>query len=526
MKLRGKWLVTLLVVGLAVGMLGGCILVPTVTGGDVPVTATVLEAASQTTQPRSRPAGRPVERFVAFTYYPLEAEGLDAFVVSPPRQRVRYPVKLRIGLFWLIPVSARGPQSWIDSESLGMIAFTDGCWPTLAAEWPEPPRGCLSRMQREGDNPTDPASASITFYPRSKTWGLDVLDNLGGPGGWGWGWFTRPLIEAVDRSRHLSDTDRLMVYRQCLGVLQRAAPMERTLIDHDAHDAAQRLLRERITALCRSSGDKPPPASDDAAGWLALVKADVASKGIKDASSEWMGAMADAGLAKCVKSLLAEGADPDRYVHSHYPSPLRIAARRGHVAVARELLAAGADINASTGDSKHQRRALHTAVSYRKREMAEFLLDNGADVNAAAIWGGDYETALSMASRSADIEIVKLLLARGAKVKAQKGQQATALHRACEGPFVCSQFRGDPGRVRVVAALLKHGADPNAADRNGNTALHVAIEHGRGDLLPLLLEHGGDLSAKNKEGQTPLMLAKGLGNHQATALLRKHGAKK
>ncbi|MEE8385056.1 MAG: ankyrin repeat domain-containing protein [Dehalococcoidia bacterium] len=492
----------------------------------MPVTATVLGAASQTTQPRSRPAGRPVERFVAFTYYPLEAEGLDAFVVSPPQQRVRYPVKLRIRLFWLINTSASGPQSWIDTESLGMIAFTDGCWPTLAAEWPEPPRGCLSRMRREGDNPTGPARASITFYPRSRRWGLDVLDNLGGPGGWGWGWFTRPLIEAVDRSRHLSDTDRLMVYRQCLEVLQRAAPMERAWMDEDAHDAAQRSLRERITALCRASGAKPPPAPDDADGWLALVKADVASKGIKDASAEWMGAMVDAGLAKCVKFLLAEGADPDRYVHSHYPSPLRIAARRGHIAVARELLAAGADIDASTGDSKHQRRALHTAVFYRKREMAEFLLDNGADVNAAAIWGPDHETALGMASVIADIEIVELLLARGAKVKSQKGQHATALHRACKGLFVCREFQGDPGRVPVVAALLKHGADPNATDRDGNTALHVAIDNGRGDLLPLLLEHGGDPSAKNKEGQTPLMLANERGNYQATALLRKHGAKK
>ena len=45
--------------------------------------------------------------------------------------------------------------------------------------------------------------------------------------------------------------------------------------------------------------------------------------------------------------------------------------------------------------------------------------------------------------------------------------------------------------------LLKHGANINARDYQGDTPLHFAVEKGELDFINLLHEHGADLDAKN-----------------------------
>src|SRR5688572_4933708 len=51
------------------------------------------------------------------------------------------------------------------------------------------------------------------------------------------------------------------------------------------------------------------------------------------------------------------------------------------------------------------------------------------------------------------------------------------------------------------------GADVNAADEEGNTALHVATAAQFNSIVQLLAANGADVGAKNKSGQTPLALA-------------------
>jgi hypothetical protein len=60
--------------------------------------------------------------------------------------------------------------------------------------------------------------------------------------------------------------------------------------------------------------------------------------------------------------------------------------------------------------------------------------------------------------------------------------------------------------------LLEVGADVNAADKNGETAMHGAAYQSRARLVDLLAEHGADINLwnrKNKFGWTPLMIAQG-----------------
>jgi ankyrin repeat protein len=55
--------------------------------------------------------------------------------------------------------------------------------------------------------------------------------------------------------------------------------------------------------------------------------------------------------------------------------------------------------------------------------------------------------------------------------------------------------------------FLKNGADPNAADKNYTTALHLAVELGESELVESLLKHGADPNKQKQCGRTALHLA-------------------
>jgi ankyrin repeat protein len=84
-----------------------------------------------------------------------------------------------------------------------------------------------------------------------------------------------------------------------------------------------------------------------------------------------------------------------------------------------------------------------------------------------------------------------------------------------------------------VKVALELGADVNATNKDGDTALHIATVAQFSSVIQLLVENGADVSVKNKGGQTPLMLASRRPRGAAAAptvnatadLLRKLGAK-
>jgi uncharacterized protein len=62
----------------------------------------------------------------------------------------------------------------------------------------------------------------------------------------------------------------------------------------------------------------------------------------------------------------------------------------------------------------------------------------------------------------------------------------------------------DPDRLKL---LLNAGAEVNAADNNGNTALMRGASRGySSDVMKLLIDRGADMNRKNKQGRTALML--------------------
>ena len=58
--------------------------------------------------------------------------------------------------------------------------------------------------------------------------------------------------------------------------------------------------------------------------------------------------------------------------------------------------------------------------------------------------------------------------------------------------------------LRAVTAALDLGADVNAGNQAGDTALHAAAARGMNSVVQLLADKGAQLNARNKRGLTPL----------------------
>ncbi|CAI5730535.1 unnamed protein product [Hyaloperonospora brassicae] len=61
--------------------------------------------------------------------------------------------------------------------------------------------------------------------------------------------------------------------------------------------------------------------------------------------------------------------------------------------------------------------------------------------------------------------------------------------------------------AKVCVWLIENGADPNAVDENGDTALHYAVELDRYDLVETLMKRGADSGIKNLKGLSAMEIA-------------------
>jgi len=210
------------------------------------------------------------------------------------------------------------------------------------------------------------------------------------------------------------------------------------------------------------------------------------------------------GYLECMRRLLDGGVDPNVQDSAGF-TPLHHAAKEGHIGAAKLLLERGADPNIQ--DSLGY-TPLHLAAERGHVEVVKLLLEHGADPNLGTVAGN---TPLHFAVKHC--AVVDLLLSHGAKPNA-RADGWTPLHNAAFYGVRCS-----------IELLLKHGADVDARDNEGNTPLHRALAgFGREKAALLLAERIANVNAENAKGQVPLHLAAKLGYNHVAELLISRGA--
>lgn len=121
--------------------------------------------------------------------------------------------------------------------------------------------------------------------------------------------------------------------------------------------------------------------------------------------------------------------------------------------------------------------------------------------------------AVADAARQGDKAEIERLLKVGADVNAQQADGATALQWAA--------YRGD---AKLVERLLKGGAKPELANHNGATPLWLAASRGDAAVVEALLKGGANANEELPLGRRPLMLAARSGSVEAVHALLEHGA--
>lgn len=103
-----------------------------------------------------------------------------------------------------------------------------------------------------------------------------------------------------------------------------------------------------------------------------------------------------------------------------------------------------------------------------------------------------------------------------AAVREQDGAKAATIVRS-QGPGVVN-YRGYSGETALTVAmaqrsmtyvffLLERGAQPNLADKQGDTPLMIAARNGFGEGVNIMVAVGANLEATNRKGETALILA-------------------
>ena len=319
----------------------------------------------------------------------------------------------------------------------------------------------------------------------------------------------------------------------------------RTLLEHGADVHARSSTRTLVFSMGGSRG------------------AGSASRGITIEEVEQGGSTpllfaARSGDLESARLLVAAGAD----VHDTTAdgnTALVIAAHSGHGSLAAFLLDEGADANAAPLGYT----ALHAAVvrgNLLGRDvlnpdpgagvsLVRALIAHGADPNAQLIkgtpvrrWSHDFAfmarwvgaTPLWLAAKFLEVDMMRVLADAGADPRLASSNGTTPLMAAAglgysrgggsafiknrrdfssynpvESAELGSRIPAAEERrtLEAVSLALELGADVNAANDGGDTALHAAASQGTNTVIELLMDRGGDVNVENRRGLTPVALA-------------------
>ncbi len=166
----------------------------------------------------------------------------------------------------------------------------------------------------------------------------------------------------------------------------------------------------------------------------------------------------------------------------------------------------------SDNDSEDEVEQLGTAAMYGKLTKVEQLITQGANANAITECG---KSPLMLAAMYGHKSVMEALLDAGADPNLgseEEFEEGTTALMCIASSFFASN------RAEVIKFLVNRGADVNARNDNGETAMIVAYNNA--DSVKALIEAGADVNIRDNEGNTAMMLS----DWTVQQLLRQAGA--
>jgi ankyrin repeat protein len=159
---------------------------------------------------------------------------------------------------------------------------------------------------------------------------------------------------------------------------------------------------------------------------------------------------------------------------------LHWACRGVHLDVVKYLVEKGANVDA---EDANRVVPLHSLATRNNAQGIAILVDKGANVDAVS-YGGN--TALHYAGMSDAANAVEILMAAGADLEIKEDYGRTPL-------ILCARERGGPKTIKL---FLEGGADVDARDKFGASALDLAAWRGKKEVVDLLLDAGANIPSK------------------------------
>jgi len=305
----------------------------------------------------------------------------------------------------------------------------------------------------------------------------------------------------------------------------------------ERHAGVAKVLVEGGADVTARSAVRKRRVNTDAAGFGAGVVMDVEQGGYTALLFA-----ARQGDVDSARILLDKGASPNDTAPDG-TTALVVASHSGHPEVAALLLERGANPNA--GDAGYS--AIHLAIVREDEGLLKTLLAKGANPDALVERGTGMRRAspdyalesqtigaspLWLAARYAQPSVMRLLMAGGAKAIGPNKAGTPLVVAAAQGTR-----RVEPGFTRdlaederliseAVELALGLGADVNQANKDGNTALHIAAQRRMKAVIRLLVGKGAAVDQKNVKGLAPIsMVGRDVASESVAQLLRDLGAK-
>lgn len=252
------------------------------------------------------------------------------------------------------------------------------------------------------------------------------------------------------------------------------------------------------------------------------------------------------GHVEAARALLDGGADPD-LSDPEGVTPLLMAASNQHYDTVALLLQRGARadlwdwrgrtplyavVDLNTLPNQGGRPDLPSLDQTSSLDAIRLLLNAGANPNAQLKLFPDYRhlrndrgadnvlsigtTSLLRAAKAFDVPAAQLLLAHGAKHDLPTKEGFTPLMLAAGLGSTAIDTRGvfdtpdvQQRAIAMLRVLIAHGADPNATNRRGHSAVFGAVWWGWNDVLRYLVSAGARLDVVDAQGHTLLDAALG-----------------